>query len=195
MGGGSSDAGAVLRRLNGHFKALPENELARLALTLGADVPFFLYPHVSVATGVGEVFRPVEGMVSPPPLLVVNPNFPVSAKWAYTHLDPARIGNGGREKLEKLVWGLREGDAAMVAGNLHNDLAFALYEKFPLLRMLRDTMKEAGALNAEITGSGPTLYAVCETVEIRRQVAQRVRERFAKETATVFENIPLSPIK
>ena len=100
-----------------------------------------------------------------------------------------------REKLEKLVRGLREGDAAMVAGNLHNDLAFALYEKFPLLRMLRDTMKEAGALNAEITGSGPTLYAVCETVEIRRQVAQRVRERFAKETATVFENIPLSPIK
>lgn len=195
MGGGSSDAGAVLRRLNGHFKALPENELARLALTLGADVPFFLYPHVSVATGVGEVFRPVEGMVSPPPLLVVNPNFPVSAKWAYTHLDPARIGNGDREKLEKLVRGLREGDAAMVAGNLHNDLAFALYEKFPLLRMLRDTMKEAGALNAEITGSGPTLYAVCETVEIRRQVAQRVRERFAKETATVFENIPLSPIK
>ena len=56
-------------------------------------------------------------------------------------------------------------------------------------------MREAGALNAEITGSGPTLYAVCETVEIRRQVAQRVRERFAKETATVFENIPLSPIK
>ena len=100
-----------------------------------------------------------------------------------------------REKLEKLLRGLREGDAAMVAGNLHNDLAFALYEKFPLLRMLRDTMKEAGALNAEITGSGPTLYAVCETVEIRRQVAQRVRERFAKETATVFENIPLSPIK
>ncbi len=194
MGGGSSDAAAMLRRLNGHFKALPEKELARLALTLGADVPFFLHPHVSVATGVGEVFHPVEGVVSPPPLLVVNPNFPVSAKWAYTHLDPARIGSGDREKLERLIRGLREGDAVMVAENLHNDLAFALYEKFPLLRMLRDTMKEAGALNAEITGSGPTLYAVCKTVEIRRQVAQRVRERFTGETAAVFEDIPLSPM-
>lgn len=191
MGGGSSNAGAVLRLLNGHYKALTSDELARLALTLGADVPYFLHPLLSIASGVGDISRPVDGVTLLPPLLVVNPNFPVSAKWAYDHLDPKLIGESSSEKLTNLVHGLRHGNVAVVADNLHNDLSYALYEKFPLLRLLRDTLMELGALNVQITGSGPTLYAVCESKDSRQYVAQGLRRRFAPGVVTVFEDIPL----
>ena len=186
MGGGSSNAAAVLRLLNDHYGALPEKSLAELALTLGADVPFFLHGRPAVATGVGEVFRYPDGNLTAPPLLVVNPRFPVSAKWAYTHLAPERIGADDSGRLERLLDALRHNDPAGVAANLHNDLAFALYEKFPLLAILRDFLCENGALNAEITGSGPSLFAVCATPEGRDELARMLVGAF--RSITVFTN-------
>ena len=186
MGGGSSNAAAVLRLLNDHYRALPEKTLAELALTLGADVPFFLHGRPAVATGVGEVFRYLEGRLFAPPLLIVNPHFPVSAKWAYTHLAPERIGLDDSGKLERLIDALRRNDPAEVAANLHNDLAYALYEKFPLLAILRDFLRENGALNAEITGSGPSLFAVCATPEERDELALSLSGAF--RSVTVFTN-------
>ncbi len=186
MGGGSSNAAAVLRLLNDQYGALPESALAELALTLGADVPFFLHGRPAVATGVGEVFRYLDGTLFAPPLLVANPHFPVSAKWAYTHLAPEHIGSDGTGRLEKLIDALRRNDPAGVAANLHNDLAFALYEKFPLLAILRDFLRENGALNAEITGSGPSIFAVCATVEERDELALALSGAF--RSITVFTN-------
>lgn len=163
MGGGSSNAAAVLRLLNDHYGKLSEKDLAALAVTLGADVPFFLQDRPAIATGIGEIFRYPTGELTAPPLLLVNPRFPVSSKWAYCNIAPDRIGTDRSGKLERLVEALRNNDPKGVADNLHNDLAAALYRKFPLLSILRDFMLEHGALNAEITGSGPTLFAVCPT--------------------------------
>ena len=109
-------------------------------------MPFFLHGRPAVATGVGEVFRYLEGRLFAPPLLIVNPHFPVSAKWAYTHLAPERIGPDDSGKLERLIDALRRNDPAEVAANLHNDLAYALYEKFPLLAILRDFLREKAEL-------------------------------------------------
>ncbi len=195
VGGGSSNAAAVLRMLNGRYHALSGSELAELALTLGADVPYFLAPRLALATGIGERFRYPAGRFSPPPLLLVNPNFPISAKWAYTHLDPADIGEETSGKLDRLLAALGTGDAAGVAANLHNDLAPALYAKFPLLTLLRDFMREHGALNAEVTGSGSSLFAVCPDVESRRKLAAALRSEFSPETIRLWENLPLSVIE
>ncbi|MBS1371820.1 MAG: 4-(cytidine 5'-diphospho)-2-C-methyl-D-erythritol kinase [Lentisphaeria bacterium] len=186
MGGGSSNAAAVLRLLNKHYGRLSGEELAALALALGADVPFFLHGLPAVATGIGEVFRYPEGRLIAPPLLVVNPHFPVSAKWAYTHLDPERIGPDGSGRLARLIDALRRNDPKGVAANLHNDLAFALYEKFPLLALLRDFMRENGALNAEITGSGPSLFAICANADERDELAGALSGAF--RSITVFTN-------
>lgn len=161
MGGGSADAAAVLRILNRLYHRFSAEELAQMALSLGADVPFFLEPLAGFATGVGENLEPFDFAMPDLPILIVNPRFPVSAKWAFTHLDPARIGADDGGRTERLASALRAGDLAGVAENLHNDLAFALYDKFPLLVSLRDDLCRNGALNAEITGSGPTLYAIC----------------------------------
>jgi len=186
MGGGSSNAAAVLRLLNGHYGKLREEELAALALTLGADVPFFLQDHVAVATGIGEIFHYPKGELFAPPLLIVNPHFPVSAKWAYCNIAPELIGPDRSEKLDRLLDALRDNDPEGVAKNLHNDLAPALYGKFPLLSILRDFLVEHGALNAEITGSGPSLFAVCATAGDRAGLRKSLTGAF--ESISIFEN-------
>ena len=186
MGGGSSNAAAVLRLLNDHYGKLSEKDLAALAVTLGADVPFFLQNRPAIATGIGEIFRYPAGELIAPPILVVNPRFPVSSKWAYCNIAPERIGADRSGRLDRLVEALRGNDPKGVAENLHNDLAAALYKKFPLLSLLRDFMLEHGALNAEITGSGPSLFAVCPTAESRTSLAHAVADAF--ESVSVFEN-------
>ena len=111
----------------------------------------------------------------PLPLVLVNPRFPVSARWAYRALDPARIGRDETGRPERLVEAVKRGDPAAVAAELFNDLAPALYRKFPLLRELRDFLLAEGALGSEITGSGSTLFAVAAAPEAAASLAERVR--------------------
>ncbi|MBO5763280.1 MAG: 4-(cytidine 5'-diphospho)-2-C-methyl-D-erythritol kinase [Lentisphaeria bacterium] len=185
LGGGSADAAAALKLLQNRYGALPQPELARIALSIGADVPFFLDPRPAVATGVGEDCRPLSGAVPPLPVVLVNPRFPVSAKWAYCNLDPDRIGAAEPGKLESLTAALLAGDPAGVAAGLHNDLAYALYEKFPLLGIIRDFLCANGALNAEITGSGSSLYGICPDFTARDRLAMALREKFG-DTLLVY---------
>ncbi len=178
MGGGSSDAGTLLRNLENRFGALGEARLAALALELGSDVSFFLNPAPAVARGRGEALAMLDFTLPELPLLLVNPRFPVSARWAYTHLLTERIG-AGDEALERLLAVLRSGDLEAIGCSFHNDLAFALFRKFPLLAMLRDAMRECGALGVEISGSGPTLFALCRDVAHRTLLRTALERDFA----------------
>ncbi len=187
MGGGSSNAATVLLALNERYGKLSPAELAAAALTIGADVPYFLDPRPAVARGVGEELTPVPGEFAPLHLVVANPRFPVSARWAYRNLDPARIGPSPAGELEALLAALRRGDAEAIGRNLRNDLAHAAFAKFPLLELIRRRMLECGAAGAAMTGSGPTLFAVTATPELRRQVAEGLAAAFSPETLTIFE--------
>lgn len=188
MGGGSSNAAAVLRLLQRRFGALSEPVLAEAALQLGADVPFFLHGRTAVATGVGEIFRyPEHCDGCPGALLLVNPRFPVSAKWAYTHLAPERIGADDSGKLALLLEGLRDNDVEKVAAGVHNDLSAALFDKFPLLRLLRRVLRENGALAAEVTGSGPTLFGLFPEAAARARARGALQERFSPGSIVVFD--------
>ena len=158
MGGGSSDAAAILLRLNERFRRLSPDTLAEVALSLGADVPFFLNPVPSRAQGTGEKITPLPQLPETLPLLLAAPDFPVSARWAYEHWTPAAAlpdGNG-----EFLAEALGKNDLAGAARFVENSLSAPLFRKFPLLRNLRDAFLKNGALCAEISGSGPTVFAL-----------------------------------
>lgn len=160
LGGGSSDAAGALKLLNARYGRFSADELSGIAVELGADVPFFLDPRPAWAEGIGEKLRPLPA-VPGLPLVVVNPGFPVSAKWAYTHLDPSRIGPADADRTAALERALASGDVRAVARALHNDLEYALYDKFPLLGILRDFMLRHGALGVIVSGSGSSLFGVC----------------------------------
>ncbi len=153
LGGGSSDAAAVLSILGAMHPG--RCEIRGIAERLGADVAFFLDPVPSVGEGVGEKLRPL-GVFPQIPILVVNPLFPVSSAWAYSHFK----GPQSSRRVEDMAAAMVDGDIAKIAACLRNDLAPALYHKFPILEMLRNSIVDAGALGAEISGSGSSLFGI-----------------------------------
>ena len=160
LGGGSSDAAGVLELLNRCYKKFSDDELAEIALKIGADVPFFLKRRPARATGVGEKFEYLSSGARFPEILIVSPGFPVSAKFAYCALDRNTIyadDPGMQQLISDAAANPEKGDWKKI---VHNDLAIALYRKFPLLSKLREFLDEHGALASEVSGSGSSLFAL-----------------------------------
>ena len=159
MGGGSSDAGTVLRFLAEKYPGCSEEKLRELALSIGADVPFFLAPGDAAGRGIGEKIEPAASLPMPP-VLAIFPNFPVSAAWAYRHLESITPPEQAEEELAGLVNALRQRDFCKAAALCANDLEAPLFKKFPLLDLLRRDLLDKGALCVHVSGSGPTLFAL-----------------------------------
>ncbi len=158
LGGGSSDAAAVLLEMRRQLApAMSDQDLAAMAVQLGADVPFFLQPVPSLATGIGEVLAPV-AVPAPPSILLAAPMFPVSAAWAYGHWQTASRTPAPR--VDDLLAALAAADRQAVARLTHNDLEYCLLDKFPLLRILRQRMLDLGCQAVHVSGSGPTLFGI-----------------------------------
>ena len=159
VGGGSANAGHTLRMLNDIYHRLSPEKLADIAVNLGADVPFFLGGEAALATGRGEKLTSL-GKVPMPPLLLIYPRFPVSANWAYNHVEAFRKRPADPAEAAALVSALRERDYPALAQLMHNDLEYALWEKFPLLVKLREKLAALGALRVIVSGSGSSLAAL-----------------------------------
>ncbi len=172
MGGGSSDAAAVLRLMQEIYPdKLTNTQLAEIALSIGADVPYFLNPVPAIASGIGEKLTPLEGLPEELPILIDAPGFPVSAKWAYNNrITPPPPAPG---QLQNLIEKLRARDYAAAAELMHNDLEGAAFQKFPLLKKRKADLLSAGACRVMMTGSGPTLFAVFESFSARDEAAEK----------------------
>ena len=177
LGGGCSDAAAVLRILNEKYRIFSGVELCGIAKKVGADVPFFINPVPSIGKGIGEILEPL-GFWPTIPLVIVNPCFPVSSAWAYNNM--LKIGKNA-PGLKEVVSALKSGNPAEFAELLHNDLSPALFRKFSLLRILRDFMLDAGACGVEVSGSGSSLFAVCESDTKAKEISSVLGEKFSAE--------------
>ena len=185
-GGGSSDAAAVLTLLNEHYRALSDKVLAETALSLGADVPFFLERRPLRATGIGEIFEEFPLPEKMPEILMVNPGFPVSAKWAYQALQMQYVGAGKAITPADYAAAFADPEHADWDELFRNDLAFALWEKFPLLRMLKEFISERGAWVVQLSGSGPTIFALFGDAEAAAGCAAALRQ---SEISTPYTRI------
>ena len=173
LGGGSADAGALLALLNEQYQTLDEQTLLDLAFSLGADVPFFLRKKAAWVTGAGEKFEELTDLLQLPEVLIVNPGFPVSAKWAYTHMDKRLIGSDDPGLQSDFMTGKVDWHEFC-----RNDLAPAVMRKFPLLTVLKDFLISHEALAVQVSGSGPSLFALYESGKAS-SAAAILRERFA----------------
>lgn len=170
LGGGSSDAAAILLALNELLSAgLSRGELQALGKRLGADVPFFLAGEMAAwATGIGECLEAWRGL----PhlwLVLVNPCFAVSTAWVYQNLrltHPSRVTKIPRfpERVEDLVQLLR------------NDLEAVTSARHPEINDIKRRLLDAGALGALMSGSGPTVFGVFAN----RAAAESAAGRLAK---------------
>ena len=175
LGGGSSDAAALLSMLNrSQDSPLSPEHLHALAAALGADVPFFLNPVPALATGIGDQLDALACGASVP-LVLVNPGFPVSAAWAYDHLD--RVVCPPPPAAEQMLEALTAGDLESLAACTWNRLEFGICDKFPLVQMILEHLLDNGCLAAHVCGSGPTVYGVCRPGE-ESAVLHSVRQAF-----------------
>ena len=173
MAGGSTDAACVLRLLNRAFgDPLPPAQLAEVALTLGADVPFCLWGGTALAGGVGEDLRQLKPM-PPCAILVGKPKFSVSTKAAFGLYDEKP-----RETCpppDAMLQALEIGDLAGIAGNLYNSLEEPVGEKYPRIGQIIARMEGAGAMGVRMTGSGSAVFGIFETDEEAKKAARTIR--------------------
>lgn len=198
LGGGSSDAAAVLRGLD-HLSGagLGKRSLFHLASRLGSDVPFFLLGGTAVGEGRGEVVTPV---VQAPPLPVVlaNPGKGLSTSEVYRRFDllaPPEPPAGGPQPL---LDSLAAGDVVGAAAHLYNALQDAACTLLPELMDLLEAARRSGALGALVSGSGPTVFMLAPGLEEAELIASRMRgaapvvkvARFCSHGAVLGEAAP-----
>ena len=159
LGGGSSDAAAVLLALQDIYgKPLSEIELLNIAEQLGSDVPFFLKKRPAYATGKGEMIEPLSFQLNTF-ILTVTPEIYVSTPFAYSLVTPS--GEKDTSLRDAL---LRLGsDVANYKDAIVNDFEQPVFEKFPEIGRIKSEMYASGADFALMSGSGSSVYGFFRT--------------------------------
>jgi 4-diphosphocytidyl-2-C-methyl-D-erythritol kinase len=171
LGGGSTDAAAVLVGLNRLWGLRwPLPRLEELATGLGMDVPFFLRGGAALATGRGEKIEPLGSARLA--LVLVNPRFPLSTAEMYERVTPAAYSDGARARA--LAAALATRRTTRVAASLYNGLEAAAREAYPEIGRMQAALRAAGALGAAMSGSGPTVFGLARSWDQARQIRARV---------------------
>ncbi len=156
LGGGSSDAGTVLRGLNSIFEQeFSEPEMLEIARPLGADVPFFAVCHDAVvARGIGDIMYPVPSL-DDCSFILVNPDIFVSTAWVFQNLTLTRPA-----KNSKLSCFQKHKTVSLLLAEMHNDLEQVTSAKHPVIERIKGSLLTAGASKVLMSGSGPTVFGI-----------------------------------
>ncbi|MEA2040044.1 MAG: 4-(cytidine 5'-diphospho)-2-C-methyl-D-erythritol kinase [Thermodesulfobacteriota bacterium] len=155
LGGGSSDASSTLMGLNRMWSnPLTSQQLAELAVGLGADVPFFLKSRPCIATGIGEVLEPISNW---PQFryVIVTPDLHVSTSWVYENVKIGLTDNE-YESIIKIL-GKESPDLTKI---LENDLEAVTSSHFPVIHTIKKALMDAGAEGVLMSGSGPSVFGI-----------------------------------
>ena len=180
LGGGSSDAAAVLRVLNRVWEAkLSGGELREIGATLGSDVPFFVRQKgTAVVSGRGEIMRYVPWSADVAYVLVC-PGFQVHTGWAFANYKKTLTGHGEYDSFLNSVKNL---PVSGFWGRIENDFLPLIVQSHPETRDILSRLTDAGAIAASMSGSGSTLYGVFES----RDVAEAVWAGFKADQFRAF---------
>ncbi len=174
MAGGSADAAAVLRGMNTLFTlGYSTEELKKLGVALGADIPYCIEGGTMLSEGIGEILTPL----SPPPachLVVAKPDIDVSTAFVYGHLQADRLSF--HPDIDGMAEALAKGDLKGITDRLGNVLETVTIKEFPVVGRLKERMCETGAENALMSGSGPTVFGIYMDEEKAREAAAAIEE-------------------
>lgn len=189
MAGGSADAAATLKGMNELFDCgATADELMKLGVKLGADIPYCILEGTALSEGIGEILTPLPAMPSCH-ILIVKPNINVSTKYVYQnlHLDNSTI----HPDVDGMVTAIEHGDLSGIISRLGNVLETVTVPKYPKVAEIKKEMIRLGALGTLMSGSGPTVFGVFKSYSI----AKRCYESFKKGPykAQTFLTLPYQP--
>ncbi len=153
LGGGSSDAIATLQLLNDLLCLdIDDKQMAAYALELGSDCPFFLINQPALASGRGEILESFHPVLAGRSLVLVTPDIHISTAWAFSKIQPS-IPTG---KLRDIL----NAPLDQWKDQLINDFEAPVFEKFPVLREIKDQFYRTGAIYAAMSGTGSAIYGI-----------------------------------
>ena len=172
MAGGSSDAAAVMVGVNRLFHLnLSQKELMERGVKIGADVPYCILRGTALAEGIGEKLT----HLPPAPasyVLIAKPGIHVSTKFVYTNLKANELEN--HPDIDGQIQAIRSGDLKKVAELCGNVLETVTIPAYPVIEEIKDVMKKGGALNACMSGSGPTVFGLFDDREKAKAVYENL---------------------
>ena len=158
MAGGSADCAAVLRGVNQLFQlGLTDEQLQEYGVKLGADVPYCIVGGTKRAQGIGEILT----HLPPPPkcyVIIAKPDAFVSTKFVYSHIRPAQIEN--HPDIDGIIESIKAGDLYGMCEKIANVMEDVTIPEYPIIQKVKDILKSNGAVNALMSGSGPTVFGI-----------------------------------
>ena len=180
MAGGSTDAAAMLYGMNQIFDlGLSRKELMERGVKIGADVPYCLMRGTALAEGIGEKLTSLPPMVKCP-VLIAKPAISVSTKFIYENLklNEETI----HPDIDQLITDIKAKDLHAIAGHMGNVLETVTIPEYPVIAEIKEQMMKSGAVNAMMSGSGPTVFGLFEDEEtVKKAYDDMVKSGLAKQ--------------
>lgn len=174
MAGGSADAAAALRGINRLMGlGYSRQELRRLGVKLGADIPYCIAGGTALAEGIGEILTPLS---APPPchLVVAKPNIDVSTAFVYGNLKADSLTF--HPDIDGMAQALERGDLKGITDRMGNVLETVTEKAYPIIAEWKHKMRKLGAENALMSGSGPTVFGICTERKTAEKIAGVLRK-------------------
>lgn len=173
MAGGSTDAAAALIALNEMMgQPLDRERLKEIAVKVGADVPYCVMGGTALSEGIGEILT----VLPAPPeafLVIAKPDIDVSTAFVYRNLHLESIS--GHPDIDGMMEALQAGDLKRVTELMGNVLETVTIPAYPVIGEIKRICCEEGAMNALMSGSGPTVFAVYDREEKAKNAAKRIQ--------------------
>ena len=174
MAGGSTDAAATLKGMNELFNlGVSQQELQEIGVKIGADVPYCVMGGTALAEGIGEKLTALQ----PAPeciVLVAKPDINVSTKYVYEHLDAAGVQK--HPDIDGMVEAIAEGSLQGVVDRMENVLESVTVPAYPVIDTIKRRMKELGAVNSLMSGSGPTVFGIFTEKALAEKAYEQIKE-------------------
>ncbi len=175
MAGGSTDAAAAMRAINTLFELnRPLKELETHAVKIGADVPYCIQGGTVLSEGIGELLTDLPNAPQCI-LLIAKPDIMVSTKYVYENLNLPGITN--HPDIDAMVKAIKQGDVQAMLEPMDNVLATVTEEKYGIIKEIKQTMKRNGAIKAMMSGSGPTVFGIFETMVQAATAFDSIKEK------------------
>lgn len=153
LGGGSADAAFMIKLLNDKFKlGLSIEEMENYAARLGADCAFFIQNKPVFASGIGNIFEPIQLSLKGYFLVLIKPDIFVSTKDAFSLITPKMPVQSLKEIVRMPVETWR--------ATMKNDFENSVFKKFPEIAAIKDKLYDMGAIYASMSGSGSSVYGI-----------------------------------
>ena len=176
MAGGSTDAAATFKGINRLYDLdCTLEDLMKLGVKVGADVPYCVLGGTALAEGIGEKLT----SLNPAPdcyVLVAKPGIDVSTKYVYEHLDAEGIAS--HPDIDGMVEAIWEESLQGILDRMGNVLESVTVKKYPVIDELKRRMRELGALNSLMSGSGPTVFGIFVDERSAREAFERMKKEY-----------------